>query len=341
MKLKSNYALIGFKQEIRNLLMASYVVTLALGHTLKCMSIKADTMIRYLNAAEELSIPKNIINLSLNFMGKRSHFIEAIIKESKRWEEMPNRKEPLTEEMILYIIKKSKEEDNDNGIYHAMADWLIMGIQTGCRKSEWSQDKTELNKTKDVHKNIDGSTTAFTANDFQFKGKNSNHLHVVGKRSRPALVELTWRFQKNNDNGQKITFAKSQSNSKLCFVEAAKRVVIRAKDLKVSNDKPIAIFTESKNDKTFKYINDGHVTKLLREAAKEIYNIKCTKALSKFTPHSIRVGACVKIHEEGGDATFIQTRLRWRSLAFMLYLRNTAKLATMQSKLIDNANNNI
>ena len=58
MKLKSNYALIGFKQEIRNLLMASYVVTLALGHTLKCMSIKADTMIRYLNAAEELSIPK-------------------------------------------------------------------------------------------------------------------------------------------------------------------------------------------------------------------------------------------------------------------------------------------
>ena len=141
--------------------------------------------------------------------------------------------------------------------------------------------------------------------------------------------------------GQKITFAKSQSNSKLCFVEAAKRVVIRAKDLEVSNDKPIAILTESKNDKTFKYINDGHVTKLLREAVKDIYNIKCTKVLSKFTPHSIRVGACVKIHEEGGDATFIQTRLRWRSLAFMLYLRNTAKLATMQSKLIDNASNNI
>ena len=69
-------------------------------------------------------------------------------------------------------------------------------------------------------------------------------------------------------------------------MEAAKRVVIRAKDLEVSNDKPIAIFTESKNDKTFKYINDGYVTKLLREAAKEIYNIKYTKALSKFTPQA-------------------------------------------------------
>ena len=81
-------------------------------------------------------------------------------------------------------------------------------------------------------------------------------------------------------------------------------MVIRAKDLEVSNDKPIAIFIESKNDKTFKYINAGHVTKLLREAAKEIYNIKCTKTLSKFTPHSIRVGSFEKVHKEGGDYSF-------------------------------------
>ena len=124
-----------------------------------------------------------------------------------------------------------------------------------------------------IKKNFDGSTTEFTANDFQFKKKNNNHLHVVDKRSRPALVKITQRFQKTNDNGQKITFAKSQSNSKLCFVEAVKRVVTRVKDLEVRNDKPIAIFTESKYDKTFKYISDGHVTKLLREAEKEIYNI--------------------------------------------------------------------
>ena len=71
------------------------------------------------------------------------------------------------------------------------------------------------------------------------------------------------------------------------------------------------------------------MTKLLRETAKEIYNMKCSTALSKFIPHSIRVGACVKIHEEGGDATFIQTRIRCRSLAFMFCLRNTAKLATI------------
>ena len=33
-------------------------------------------------------------------------------------------------------------------MYRAMTDWFIMNIQTGCIKSEWSQDKTVLNKIK-------------------------------------------------------------------------------------------------------------------------------------------------------------------------------------------------
>ena len=53
----------------------------------------------------------------------------------------------MTEYMKLHIIDKKNDEDNDNNIYHAMADWLIMSIQTGCRKIEWSQDKIDLNKT--------------------------------------------------------------------------------------------------------------------------------------------------------------------------------------------------
>lgn len=57
-------------------------------------------------------------------------------------------------------------------------------------------------------------------------------------------------------------------------------------------------------------------------------------------PHSIRVGTCVRIQKKDVDSNFIQISLRWCSLAFMLYLRNVAKLTTLQSKLIDNANNN-
>ena len=149
-QLKDNYALLGFSQERKNLLTASYTVTLTLGYTLQCLFIKVDTMGKYFNAAEELSFPYEIIGPSLAFTGKWSHFIDAIIKESKRWEEIPNRKEPLTEDMILHIINKVNNEDNDNGIYHTMVDWLIKGTQTWYRNIEWYQDKTELNK-KNIH----------------------------------------------------------------------------------------------------------------------------------------------------------------------------------------------
>ena len=92
--------------------------------------------------------------------------------------------------MVLYIIDKSNQEDKENGIYNAMTDWLIMVIQAGYKKIEWSPDKTELNRTKDVHKNIDGSDTVSTINNFQFKGNNSNYLHVVNKRYRQVFIEL-------------------------------------------------------------------------------------------------------------------------------------------------------
>ena len=122
--------------------MDSYTIILALGYTLKCMPIKVDTMGKYLNAVEEVCIPYKTISPALKFMRLRYHFIDEIIKESKRWEEILDEKEPLINDMILHIIDKAKDEDNDNGIYQSMADWLIMYIQTGCVKIEWSQDKT-------------------------------------------------------------------------------------------------------------------------------------------------------------------------------------------------------
>ena len=72
----------------------------------------------------------------------------------------------------------------------------------------------------------------------------------------------------------KIKIKKENSSEVICInvLEFAIDIILYAAvTLEISNDKPIAIFTELKNDKTFKYINNGHVTELLCEAAKEIY----------------------------------------------------------------------
>ena len=59
---------------------------------------------------------------------------------------MPNRKEPVTKQMIEYIIKKGESLNNNNpdNIYTTLTDWLIVGQQTDFRGKEWAHDRTYI-----------------------------------------------------------------------------------------------------------------------------------------------------------------------------------------------------
>ena len=128
-KLGNNVALKGFSLTTRNIIMACYTAHLATGETLLCKSIKSSTILRYLSAAAELSIPAKMLNPCLDIMGHFSSHIKDIINEFKRWESIPKRREPVTNKMILYIVNKGKKlnkVDQDN-IYTALGDCLILG----------------------------------------------------------------------------------------------------------------------------------------------------------------------------------------------------------------------
>ena len=341
-KLGNNFALKGFTLITRNIIMACYTAYLASGETLLCKTIKSSTIKRYLSAAVELSTHANMINPCLDIMGKQSTYITNILKELKRWESMPNRKEPVTKKMIEYIIRKGQSlyNKNPNNIYTALADWLIVGQQAGFCRKEWAQDRTYLQKHKDIERNIDGSSAAFILEDFQFKAKGNKHLKKISSQDlkKAYTVNIKWRFQKNNDNGQIITYIKDNINKQHCVVEACKRIYKRAITLKIPQNKPIAVFLQDKNGRNkTSFIDDVHIKNLLQEAAKNEYNIQCKKELSAFTSHSIRVGACVLLHTQNISPEDIKFRLRWRSDTFRTYLRNNLQLAEKHRNAIANA----
>ena len=82
------------------------------------------------------------------------------------------------------------------------------------------------------------------------------------------------------------------------------------------------------------FIDDVHITTILREAASKVHNITCKKELAKFTSHSIRVGACVFLHAQNASKEDIKFRLRWRSDSFRMYLRNIIQLAERHRDVI-------
>ena len=87
----------------------------------------------YLSAAAELSIPANMLNLYLDIMGKQSDYI---LGKLKRWENVPNRKEPVTKKSIEYVIDKRKKlnKTKPHNMYLALSDWFALGQQTDFRR---------------------------------------------------------------------------------------------------------------------------------------------------------------------------------------------------------------
>jgi hypothetical protein len=78
----------------------------------------------------------------------------------------------------------------------------------------------------------------------------------------------------------------------------------------------------------------------MQKTASEVYNlhpIKDKEALQRWGSHSLRVGACTILYAMGFTETQIQHLLRWRSTAFMAYLRNLGFLALKQSQAISDA----
>ena len=49
---------------------------------------------------------------------------------------MPNRREPLTKDMVVYILDKGSAMDSTDNLYTVMGDWLTLGLQTGARRQK-------------------------------------------------------------------------------------------------------------------------------------------------------------------------------------------------------------
>ena len=147
----------------KNLVMALYVLNLAQGATLLCMSIKTNIINRYLYTAVKLSTAAHQMDPRLDIYRKKSEYIKKVLREQKCWEDISNRREPVTSDMIEEIRETCNNLDSDS-LESYLLDWNILGQYLGFRLSEWAQN--EENKKNFSLKAIDNTPLAFTFKDF-------------------------------------------------------------------------------------------------------------------------------------------------------------------------------
>jgi hypothetical protein len=165
---------------------------------------------------------------------------------------------------------------------------------------------------------------AFITNDYVFYNKRRQVIKTLTMDSfdQAYFVQVTWRIQKNRQNGQAITLAADVDHPEICPVRSALRIVLRVQRLGQPSNLPIAVY-KSEQGKTL-YLTGNKIAELLRAAVRAIRPDTTKEELKRYSAHSLRVWACVLLDEAGKSPEYIKKRLRWLGDSFRMYLRDTS-----------------
>ena len=312
-----------------NFVLGCYAVSLIQGDSILGMNILSATIKKYIQAAAALYTARRIENpYEPEDNQLDENFPDIIIKALKKYEKIPKRREVITDSMFVYINEKAQDSREDS-LENAFKDWAAWSRYSGPRRSEWCQ--TRKTKFETVTDGPEDKALAIRASDITFYDATGRVINPDCQTfARVTYAEVVWRYKKNGENGEAIKYYKDDLNKVWCPCKAIWNIIQRAARLRIKKNEPIAKYQDEKGHVFF--ITDKDVKIILQEAAKEMLNITDEKVLSKWTSHSLRVTAANELHRLGFSAAFIQHRLRWRSDAFMVYLRHTIHVARNHTK---------
>jgi hypothetical protein len=107
-----------------------------------------------------------------------------------------------------------------DGIIDAITDWAGCGLYGGFRNTEWAQDDCHAdleNPQLDIH----GKATAFRLDDIIWQTPTKVRLpldSVLANESAVARATLTFKAQKNGDNGATRLFTRNDYFPDMCFI---------------------------------------------------------------------------------------------------------------------------
>ena len=343
MKLHDDLLLERVPLERCNYTLALYAAHLASGSTLLCKSVKSGTIAGYLRDVARFLVTFNARDPRRTDATQTTNAecISGVLAEVKRWELVPNRREPLTVDMYMWLhdhINAPASVHGPDSRYRAVTNWFGKGLYEGYRLTEWAQSVGHRDLNNPVL-DIFGDPRAFMLGDLSFRSLARTRLELRAAHHDPTNVgevTITYRTQKNGSNGEKRSHVRNEHNTKLCDVRLTMEILARFIRLVGWNyTTPLAVYSAGPG--LVHYITSTDIELVMRDAAAHVYNLSprtCQKELQLWSAHSIRVGACVILHAMGFTASQIQFILRWKSMAFLVYLRNLSIMSSQQNKAI-------
>jgi hypothetical protein len=138
-----------------------------------------------------------------------------------------------------------------------------------------------------------------------------------GLADMPEKLKLTFRIQKNHQNGQTIAFVADNKNHHICPVCAAYQIFLQTRRLGQSDNQPMGVFVNHQG--IVRYFTANKISEVLQSVAKTCHPDLSRDEITCYSSHSIRVWAVVLLDEAGMNPDFIKSRLCWMGDLYRLY----------------------
>lgn len=324
--------------------LAMFAVHLSTSQNIHCKTLKVGTITEYINAVARLTFQECKIDIRKdnNLDKENGKFLKPILDELKRWEDVPNRREPFTPEMLDETLRRAALAPEDS-LKKVLGDWSICALYGGFRCSEYAQTPSNCRDPKDAVLDFRGNTKAFCLNDI--RARTSKNYSLVGAEILNVPVEdisdiwIKFRTQKNGKHGIERLF-RSKKEGKISFIKAMYRILARFVRLcgRHATQVPLSVYRASSG--IVQLLTSNEITDAMRDVAATVLHLdpKRDRAqIMKWSTHAYRVGACVFLHANGFSAIDIKWILRWDSEAYLTYLRNFSGLSDRQAEAFEDA----
>ena len=272
------------------------------------------------------------------FDAKDESDASKLLKEQKKYEDEPAKRGPLTAKMIVEMCRQAKEDPL--GFKAAVYEFTQLGSHGGFRQQEFAMDSKSQTKYY-VKPNGNLVVRAFTVRNFIFYDAEGIIISKpLRHRSLAKKLGTLYDIQKNRMNNQTIKFDRVEEHPDYCPVEMGLRIYARAEVLGCTDpEDPLCVYKDSKGE--IQYLTGTDVTQYFRDIARTVTPNITDEELKLISTHSIRVYACVLLHEAGKDGPYIKLRLRWLSNCFEVYLRNTDTITAQHKQALSDVHNNM
>ena len=155
---------------------------------------------------------------------------------------------------------------------------------------------------------------------------------ITASRSSAEAIMITFRFQKNGEKEESLV-RKRGAKAKYCPVRGWASIVDRILSYpNTSMSSPVN--TVHINGK-LGFITSAMITTRLRQVMRSLDK---DFPLSKVTPHSIPASYATMLFQEGAPLEAVKLNGRWKSDAFLLYIRKNSLVVDLSPALSDQQN---